>query len=314
MPKYLLTGVDGRMSSTAATYALSLATPTDHLILTSPRPGLIPQPLLTSWTSRGAQILMVDYDDRRNLERAFADVDTVAFVSSPNFLAGQRRRAQHRNVVEAARAAGVRRLVYTSLVGAGDDEDDGEGEGMPALVRDHAYTEDLVRSSGLEWNIQRNYLFADSIAEVLPLGGGSLESKAAFVAREDCGRVLGALLMGRGERNRVYTVTGPRAVSSEEVAECVARQSVMLSSQGEEDEQDLEARFRKRGMSDSWGWPTGLLGLEDVLGLRRLVSSGRLAGETDAVKKLTGRTPLDFPMSLKGGERMVADAGQHILC
>lgn len=306
MPKYLLTGVDGQLSSIAATHALSLAQPEDHLIFTSPRPGLIAQPLLDSWTARGAQVLMVDYDDPRNLARAFAGVDAVAFVSSPNFLAGKRRRAQHRNVVEAARAAGVGRLVYTSLVGAeaGCDDDDGKGgdENVPALVRDHAYTEDLVRASGLAWNIQRNYLFVDTIAEVLPHGAAGGDSKAAFVAREDCGRVLGALLMGRGESNKIYTVTGPRAVSSREVAEWMARQpnSPVRTSFGEGEE--MEARWRQRRMSDSWGRPTGLLGFEDVLGLGKLVSSGYLADETDAVVRLTGRRPLDFEASLGGGD------------
>lgn len=321
MPKYLLTGVDGHLSSIAASHALSLAQPDDHLIFTSPRPGLIAQPLLDSWTARGAQVLMVDYDDPRNLARALAGIDAVAFVSSPNFLAGKRRRAQHRNVVEAARAAGVGRLVYTSLVGAdaGDGEDD---EKVPALVRDHAHTEDLIRASGMAWNIQRNYLFADTIAEVLAHGSAAGDGKAAFVAREDCGRVLGALLMGRGESNQVYTVTGPRAVSSSEVAEWMARQPNSPARTGSDDEEEeMEARWRQRRLSDSWGRPTGLLGLEDVLGLGRLVSSGYLADETDAVVRLTGRRPLDFMASMGGGgsgllvsEGMVAGAGQEVLC
>lgn len=323
MPKYLLTGVDGQLSSIAASHAMSLAQPDDQLIFTSPRPGLIAQPLLDSWTARGAQVLMVDYDDPRNLARAFAGVDAVAFVSSPNFLAGKRRRAQHRNVVEAARAAGVCRLVYTSLVGAHVGDGDGDdGENVPALVRDHAYTEDLIRASGLAWNIQRNYLFADTIAEVLPPHGcaGADDSKAAFVAREDCGRVLGALLMGKGESNKVYTVTGPRAVSNREIAEWMARQPNSPVRAGSDTRGEVEARWRQRRLSDSWGRPTGLLGLEDVLGLGKLVSSGYLADETDAVVRLTGRTPLDFAASLGGGdglsgsEGMAAGAGREVSC
>lgn len=295
MVRFLLTGVDGSLSSIAATYALTLAQPEDQIILTSPRPGLISRTLLDSWTALGAQILMVDYDDPRNLKRAFAGVDAVAFVSSSNHLAGPRRRRQHRNVVEAAVAAGVGRVAYTSLVGAeqGHEED----HRVPEMARDHAYTERLIRESGMAWNIQRNYLFVDTIAEVLAAGCGESDSKAAFVAREDCGRVLGALLMGKGEKNTVYTVTGPKAVSHRELYDWMAGQP--NSPVGTEfDEEEREARWRQRRLSDSWGRPTGLLGFEAVLGLGKMVTSGYLAGETDAVVRLTGRAPLHLEASL----------------
>lgn len=323
MPKFLLTGVDGSLSSIAATYALTLAQPGDQIILTSPRPGLISRTLLDSWTALGAQILMVDYDDPRNLKRAFAGVDAVAFVSSPNYLAGPRRRRQHGNVVEAARAAGVGRIAYTSLVGAEQGAGHEADQHVPEMARDHAYTERLIHESGMAWNIQRNYLFVDTIAEVLAAGCGEVEndSKAAFVAREDCGRVLGALLMGKGERDTVYTVTGPKAVSHRELYEWMAGQP-NSPVQTDFDEEEREARWRQRRLSDSWGRPTGLLGFEDVLGLTKMVTSGYLAGETDAVVRLTGRRPLDFEASLgaSGGDGfsasqgMVPGAGRGVSC
>lgn len=332
MPKYLLTGVDGRLSSIAASYALTLAQPGDQFVFTSPQPGLIAQPLLDAWHARGAQVLMVDHDDPANLRRTLAGVDAVALVSSPDYLAGRRRRTQHRNVIEAARAAGVRRIVYTSLVGAhavagweGKGEED-EDEDVPALVRDHAYTEALVRASGLSWNIQRNAFFEiDTVADVLhPSAGAGDDARAAFVAREDGGRVLGALLMGKGEPDTVYTVTGPRAVSGREISAWLARRSASDSEsknssnssnssnsksdegEGEGEGADVEARWRQRRLSDSWGRPTGLLGFEDVLGLGRLVASGHLADETDAVVRLTGRSPLGFEASLGGASRQVS--------
>lgn len=303
MPRYLLTGVDGNLSSIAATYALTLSRPDDQLIFTSPKPGHIPRSLLDSWTKAGAQTLMVDYDDWANLVRAFRGADAVAFVSSPDYLAGKRRRTQHQNVIEAAKAAGVRRLVYTSLVGAEDGEGKEGDVEVPALARDHAYTERLIRESGMVWNIQRNYLFVETMAEILPSSPSlhTAESKAAFVAREDCGRVLGALLMDKGEPNQVYTITGPKAVTGREVLEWMTS---LPDSPVSPKEENAAVRWRERRLSDSWGRPTGIMTMDDVLALRRLVTSGYLAGETDAVARLTGRNPLGFEASLAGGDSL----------
>ncbi|PSR94008.1 hypothetical protein BD289DRAFT_347214, partial [Coniella lustricola] len=219
MPTYVLTGVEGKVSSIAASYALTLAQPTDTLIFTSPCPAFIPRPLFEACTASSAhvRILMVSYNDPANLARAFSGADVVAFVSSPNYLAGAARRAQHRNVIEAAQRARIRRIVYMSLVGAESGETD-DGAAALAVARDHAFTERLVRESGLVWNVQRNCLFVDSVAPV-PVATDKTTAEpeeiqkkwkhAALVAREDCGRVLGALLMGKGEPNKVYIVAGP---------------------------------------------------------------------------------------------------------
>ncbi|KAF3768591.1 NAD(P)-binding protein [Cryphonectria parasitica EP155] len=311
MPTYVLTGVDGHLSSVAASYALTLAKPTDTLTFTSPKPGFVPRPLLASWTARGARVLMVDYNDPANLERAFRGADVVAFVSSPNYLAGPARRAQHRNVVEAARRAGVGRLVYTSIVGAELGED-----AAPPLARDHAYTEALVRASGLEWNVQRNCLFVDTVAEVFAPPGrtsagidlGGKECRAAFVAREDCGRVLGALLMGKGEANKVYTVTGPRAVSNKEILRWMAARAGGVSGDScpvsPVSDHKPEVVHRERRLSagasmhgDFFGRYSNE-GLEDLASYGRFISHGQVLQGTDTVARLTGQKPLSFEDSL----------------
>lgn len=319
MPKYILAGVDGHLGSVAASYALDLAQPGDEFIFTSPKPGFIPRSLLQSWLARGAKILMVSYDDPANLVRAFTGADAVAFISSPNNMAGRRRRAQHGNVVRACRDAGVPRIVYTSLVGAdagadNDDDDDDDDNHVPVLARDHAYTERLIRDSGLHWNIQRDYLYFDNVAEVFApcwkaCGDrwvcNSAGAKAAFVAREDCGRVLGALLMGKGEVNSVYTVTGPEAVSNREIFEWVAKETGYAGRFEEVDDGELEDFWREKGLPQSPVYEGGFeskipgkMGLENLEDYGRLVKLGFLSQETDAVVRLTGRRPLTFADSL----------------
>src|SRR5450759_1256773 len=87
---------------------------------------------------RGVQIRFGEYDEPGSLREAFAGVDRLLFISSPDIGA---REDQHRNVVTAARDAGVGLLVYTSGLGA-DVIDEG-------VLGEHHATELLIGDSGL---------------------------------------------------------------------------------------------------------------------------------------------------------------------
>ncbi|KAL3657043.1 hypothetical protein V7S43_018091 [Phytophthora oleae] len=113
------------------------------------------------------------------------------------------RRIQAKNVCDAARAVGVKRVCYTSFVGAGC-ETDVEKE-IPFLPRDHHFVEKIVKESGLDYNIQRNWLYMDNIPTLFAPSwkfcgdkwlSNSHGTPGAYVAREDCGRVLAAIFTG----------------------------------------------------------------------------------------------------------------------
>lgn len=302
MPKYILTGCDGNIGRVAASYALTLAKPGDELVLTSHKPSAIHADLSREWTGKGASIQELDYSDPANLERVFAGADAVSFIST--WLIGEGRRQQHRNVIDAAKAAGVKRICYTSFVGA--DLGDG-GEDMPFLPRDHAYTEKLIIASGLQYNIQRNYLYMDNVPQFfaqtwhftgdkwLCNSGGE---KGAFVAREDCGRVLGALLMGKGEPNTIYTVTGPQAVTYKEIFNWMAEQSGYKGQFVEVSDEELEKWWKERGLPyDVYGDFSKLpckLCMYDLLCCGQMVAWGHMKETTDVVEQLTGRKAVGF--------------------
>lgn len=302
MPKYVLTGCDGNLGSVAATHALSLAQPGDELVFTSHKPGSIHNAATRDWAAKGAKILMLDYDDSANLERVFAGAEAVSFIST--WLIGNGRRRQHKKVVDAARAAGVKRICYTSFVGA--DLGDG-GEDMPFLPRDHAYTENLIVQSGLQYNIQRNYLYMDNIPQFFARTWGftgdrwlcnSGGEKGAFVAREDCGRALGALLMGKGQPDTIYTITGPEAVTNKEVFDWMAEQSGYKGEFAEVSDEELEKWWKERGLPyDVYGDFSKLpckLCMYDLLCCGQMVAWGHMKETTDAVEQLTGRKPLGY--------------------
>ncbi|KAG8161188.1 hypothetical protein KVR01_009452 [Diaporthe batatas] len=302
MRKYVLAGCDGNLGSVAASHALSLLGPEDELVLTSHRPGWVNDDLMAEANAKGAKLFLLNYDDPVHLVRVFAGAEAVAFISTWEI--GKGRRRQHKNVIDAAKAAGVRRIVYTSFVGA--DLGDG-GEDMPFLSRDHAFTEALIRESGLEYNIQRNYLQMDKIPQLYVKSWGfagdrwlsnDADEKAAFVAKDDCGRVLGALLMGKGEPNTVYTVTGPEAVTNREIFEWMANQSGYKGTFENLSDEALEKWWKAKGLpydvtGDFSKTPCKVCML-DLLCRGQIVAGGHMKKTTDAVERLTGRKPAGF--------------------
>jgi NAD(P)H dehydrogenase (quinone) len=109
--------------------------------------------------SLGVEVRAGSYDDRSALERAFADIDTVLLVSGMD--APDKRIGQHRNVIEAAKAAGVRKLVYTSVQGPLADS------AFSPIVQSNRQTEEDLKASGLDWVIGRNGIYIEPDVEYI---------------------------------------------------------------------------------------------------------------------------------------------------
>jgi NAD(P)H dehydrogenase (quinone) len=116
---------------------------------------------MPSWASRtvekaqglGIEVRPGDYGQPEQLAASLAGVDCVLLVSGMD--APEKRIQQHRNVIEAARSAGVRKIVYTSIQGLE------EGTGFSAVVQSNRQTEADVRASGLDWVIGRNGIYIE---------------------------------------------------------------------------------------------------------------------------------------------------------
>lgn len=103
--------------------------------------------------SLGVQIRPGNYESRSELERSLHGVDTVLLVSGMD--APDKRIGQHRNVIEAAKEAGVSKIVYTSIQGAE------ESTAFSPIVQSNRQTEDDVRTSGLQWAVGRNGIYIE---------------------------------------------------------------------------------------------------------------------------------------------------------
>ena len=169
---------------------------------------------------RGVQVRRADYDDAASLDAALAGAERVLLVSSN--VIGQRL-PQHRNVIDAARRAGVKLLAYTSIVRA---------DSSPlSLAGEHAATEAAIRDSGLPYTFLRNGWYQENSQNAVAGGaqrgemiGSAGEGRIAADARADYAAAAVAVLTTAAPQ-RVYELAGSSAFTMAQLAAEVARQS-----------------------------------------------------------------------------------------
>lgn len=196
---------------TGATGALNGAT-ADHLLRHLPATELTVvtrDPARASrFTDQGVTVRQGDYSDPAALRTAFAGADRLLLVSSND--PGADAVALHRNAVDAAVAAGVGHVFYTSHQGA--------GAGSPFVpAQHHAATEDLLAGSGLRWTSLRNGFYAHSLQWLLgpwaTTGTVSLpaDGPVSWTAREDAAEAAAALLLQDTPAEGPVTITATEA-------------------------------------------------------------------------------------------------------
>src|SRR5262249_46977107 len=141
-------------------------------------------------------------------------------------LAVGRRVPQHQNAIDAAAAAGVEHIVYTSFLNPV------ERHPVGAIATEHGQTEDLLRESPLQWTILRNATFAELQGQpgALAVAGGKLYTNAgagrlSYVSRRDVARVAATVLTTDGHAGQTYDVTASEALSQHEIAELLSEVS-----------------------------------------------------------------------------------------
>ena len=169
---------------------------------------------------RGVRVRQGDFEDAASLHQAFAGASQVLIVSAAT--TGQAAMRQHRAAIEAARAAGARRILYTSHMGASS------ASAFPPMV-DHAATEALLKSSGVAFTSLRNGFYA---ASALMLMGQALETgklvapedgPVSWTAHADLAQAA-ALALTDPERLTGLTppLTGPEALTLADIAAMAA--------------------------------------------------------------------------------------------
>lgn len=150
MTKIAVTAASGQLGSAIVKAATEIAGK-DNVV------GLARTP--SNAKSLGVEIRPGDYESRSDFEASLQGIDSLLLVSGMD--APEKRIPQHRNVIEAAKQAGVRKIVYTSIQGAETDT------AFSPIVQSNRQTETDVRDSGLSWSIGRNGIYIEPDVEYI---------------------------------------------------------------------------------------------------------------------------------------------------
>ena len=227
--------------------------------------------------AKGVQVRQATYEDSGALESALAGVDTLLLVSSSEV---GHRVQQHTNVVNAAKSAGVERIVYTSAAKADTS--------TLILAPEHKATEAVIKESGIPYTILRNNWYTENYAAQVDEARrtGAITSsvgngKVASASRADFAAAAVAVLTGMGHENKAYELTGDHAWDFNELAtaagEILGTDVVYNSVSPDEMSESLIQA----------GLPEGTVGF--IVALNRDIAEGTLAEATSDLRTLIGR-------------------------
>jgi NAD(P)H dehydrogenase (quinone) len=170
---------------------------------------------------RGVSARIGEYGDAGSLARAMEGADRVLLIASNDF---QQRMRQHQNAIDAAQAAGVKLLGFTSR-----SLNDMEGS-RNAMMRDYFETEERIRQSGVPAVIFRNALYLDTLP--VSLGGAAVftggirvpagQGAVAYALRREMGEATANAMLDLSGGDRTYVLAAPQASTFADVARALS--------------------------------------------------------------------------------------------
>ena len=148
-----------------------------------------------------------DYNNRKQYDDALKDIDTLLLVSGRD--APDERIEQHRNVILAATDAGVKKIVYTSVIG------EVSGSGFSPVVASNRQTEEDIKNSGMQWVIGRNGLYIEPDVEYIEtykkagkIANCAADGKCAYTTRDELAYAYVKMLLEDKHNGNTYYLTG----------------------------------------------------------------------------------------------------------
>ena len=215
MSKILITGATGNLGSITIDFLLEKTNSTS--IAAMVRDENTDKAIALK--EKGIDIRVGNYHDYASLVSAFSGIDQLYFISSSDV---ETRTQQHENVVNAAKEAGVKHVVYTSFI----RKNETESSPIAFVADSHIRTENSLKASGLNYTILKHSIYMDMLPLFLgdQLGETGIaylpagEGKIAFTLRKDMAEVASVILTSTGHENKTYEITNDVAVSMTEVA------------------------------------------------------------------------------------------------
>ena len=195
----------------------------------------------------GIESRLFDYSIPKTLVESLKDIDKLLFISGSEM--GQRE-IQHKNVIDAAKATGVKEIVYTSLLHADTSSLN--------LAKEHLATELALKASGITYTILRNGWYTEnylgSLGGTLQSGtllGSAGEGKISSASREDYAEAAIKVLTNEVHANKIYELAGDKAFTLSELAAEVSKQTGKTIEYQNVSDKEYTENLIKQGLPDA---------------------------------------------------------------
>lgn len=274
--RLLVTGAAGQLGRRVV--EILLASNAASIIATTRDPSK-----LADLAAKGVEVRAADFDKPETLASAFDGADRLLLISTDAVYVPGQRLGQHKAAIAAAEQAGVKHIIYTSLPAPRPSNDS-------IIENDHFWTEQAIAASAMSWTFLRHALYTDNLLWSLPqaIASGTLTTATVnrgrhSVTREDCARVDAAVLASEDTTRRIYEITGPAAVTAEEVAAIVTSLTGKPVAHAA-----ISPATLCEGLAGA-GLPPTMIGA--LVGFDVATSLGFHETVTPAIKDLTGTAP-----------------------
>ena len=277
---FAITGASGQLGRLVISQLLKTV-PASQLIAIVRKPSSV-----ADLAAQGVQVRQADYNDSAAMQAALQGVQRLLLISSSEI--GQRE-AQHRNVIQAAKATGVQLIAYTSLLHA--------DRSPLALAQEHVATEQILRDSGITHAILRNGWYTENYLGSLPVVlqhgavlGASGEGRISSASRADYAAAAAAVLQDANAGGKVLELAGDTSYSLGELAAEIAAQS------GKPVQFQNMPTAAYQAALESFGLPAGFAAL--LADSDEGASKGGLFDDSHTLSQLIGRSTTTMAASV----------------
>ncbi|SCD19617.1 triphenylmethane reductase (TMR)-like proteins [Proteiniphilum saccharofermentans] len=235
----------------------------------------------------GIETRAFDYEKPESLAEALHGIDHLLLISSNEI---GKRRQQHENVIKAAQQAGVKWIVYTSLLHA--------DRSTLSLAGEHKATEDALKASGIAYTILRNGWYTENYTGSVPgavkagvLVGSAGEGKISSATREDFAEAAAVVVTSENQQGKVYELAGDDYFTLTDLAAEISRQT------GKEIPYKNLPETEYAEMLKSFGLPEGMA--KAIASFDTGASKNDLFDDNKQLSRLIGRPTTPLIQSVK---------------
>jgi NAD(P)H dehydrogenase (quinone) len=210
--KIIVSGASGNLGALTVKELLARGVPASNLILVSRTPEEQKE-----YASLGASVRFGDFTKPESLPAAYAGGTRMLLISVGGDAQTPAAVLLKRGI-DAAKAAGVKHIAYTSYVGITRGD-------VAGRAADHQQAEDALKASGVAWTMLRNSIYMDGLirqaAAMVASGKAEVppnEFPIGYIARADCAAAAAAVLTTPGHEGKAYDITGPELLGVKETA------------------------------------------------------------------------------------------------